>query len=123
MQSPSKPIYQVDRSACQQRYCTCHDDSAWRTTANETEIQSYPAGCSCGCRWRAKYRYRVRTTCTAWVGEDWTVESDHPISLDDAEAAVLGDIDPGLLGITIACVDQDVSDEHDRSIVDSEVLP
>jgi len=36
----------IDRSACREPVCTCHDDSAWRPG------ETYPAGCSgCGCRW------------------------------------------------------------------------
>ena len=42
-ESPA-PVYPVDRSACLERVCTCHDPRAWAPHA-------YLAGCSsCGCR-------------------------------------------------------------------------
>lgn len=35
----------IDRSACREKVCTCHDDSAWQPG-------TYPHGCSaCGCQW------------------------------------------------------------------------
>ncbi len=38
----------VDRSACREQTCTCHDESAWVP-------QAYPNGCAeCGCRWKVE---------------------------------------------------------------------
>ena len=38
----------IDRSACRERVCACHDDAAWVPGV------TYAAGCSaCGCRWGA----------------------------------------------------------------------
>jgi hypothetical protein len=37
----------IDRSACRETTCTCHDDATWTPGA-------YPHGCSaCGCQWGA----------------------------------------------------------------------
>lgn len=70
------------------------------------------------------YRYRVSTTCTAYLSEDWIVTSDQPLTLEEAEAAVLGDLDTDTddRHVGVACVDQDVTDEHDRSVAESYVL-
>lgn len=66
------------------------------------------------------YRSRVKTVCTAYVGEDWTVTSNRPLTDEEAAGAVVGDLDADEEGITLACVEQEISDEHDRHVVSVE---
>jgi len=68
------------------------------------------------------YRYRVRATCTAYVGETWTVTSPRPLTDDEVEAYLLYDEDPDEAGVTLSCTDQDISDEHDRSVSEVELV-
>ena len=44
----------IDRSACVENPCTCHDDSAWTPG-------TYKNGCSCGCKW-GKKKPKVKLT-------------------------------------------------------------
>lgn len=74
----------------------------------------------------AEYRYRVRTVCTATVEEVWTVTSPVPLTEEQVENAVIGgefnDDDPVEAGIFIECQDEEISDEHDRSVCEISTL-
>ena len=69
-----------------------------------------------------KYRYRVKTVCTATVEEEWTVESDRPLTdqqLDDILVGAELDGEDVPDTITYSCIEEEVSNERDRSYVES----
>lgn len=48
---PLPPAPTVDRSACREQVCTCHDNSAWNHDRGDGH-RSYQYGCTtCGCKW------------------------------------------------------------------------
>lgn len=74
----------------------------------------------------AKHRYRVKTVCTATVAEEWTVESDRPLTPDQLEDLIVGGEidgdDPNTEHVSFNCVEEEVSDEHDRSMTEWSLL-
>jgi hypothetical protein len=73
----------------------------------------------------SRFSYRVKTVCTATVAEEWTVTSDRPLSDDQlADIVVGGELDGEDVPAAIAlnCVEEEVSNEHDRSVTESYLL-
>lgn len=68
------------------------------------------------------YRYHVKTVCTATVTEAWTVESDRPLTPEQLDDVVVsGELDGADVPdtVTFSCGDEEISDEHDRSVMES----
>lgn len=62
------------------------------------------------------YRYRFKTVCAATCTETWTVTSPVPLSDEEARAIMVDGGDEER-GIELSCIDEEVSDEENRTII------